>query len=238
VTVTNSGTGTLAAPTTSIAYGSGSGWLTATVTGAAAPFTITVQPSVAALSTGQYGATVSVSSVGASNSPRTFTVSLEVGVAHLFVRTASGASMDVTGTEWSDCYAGEPSPGMSRRTTESFGAGTLTFTTVIFTASVVCDGQTDPAQGSTTTGQSSAQGDRQAGWDNGLPPGITTTEVTATAVLLSGWTPAAGMPDPLKTLVFVNDLASPPTVHMGKGGVAPDGYPTTLESWGKGRVTP
>src|SRR6266508_6303455 len=60
VTVTNSGAGILATPTTSISYGTGSGWLAASVTGAGAPYTVTVQADVAGLVPGSYVATVSV----------------------------------------------------------------------------------------------------------------------------------------------------------------------------------
>lgn len=78
VSVTNSGVGTLAAPTTSISYGSGSGWLSATVSGAAAPYTISVQPTTGALAVGTYTATVSVQSAGASNTPQAFSVTFTV----------------------------------------------------------------------------------------------------------------------------------------------------------------
>lgn len=160
------------------------------------------------------------------------------GGGQLLVRTASGGAMDLSGTAWSQCYANEPSAGMSRRTTMAFGDGTFTITSFIFTASVNCTGPTDPAQGLDATAQTDAQGDREVGWDDGPPTGLA-AKVTATAVLLSGFTPGSGMPDPMKTLFFVNDLASPKTQHMGgKAGVAPDGYPTTLESWGRERVAP
>jgi hypothetical protein len=47
------------------------------------------------------------------------------------------------------------------------------------------------------------------------------------------------LPDSLKTLFFVDDHVSPPELHMGgKDSVAPDGYPTTLESWGRSRTMP
>jgi hypothetical protein len=64
-----------------VSYGSGSGWLTATVTGSAAPYTVTVQPSLSGLAAGSYTATVSVASAGASNTPRTASVTLTVSAA-------------------------------------------------------------------------------------------------------------------------------------------------------------
>ena len=80
VTVSNSGGGTLAAPTVSVTYGSGTNWLTATPVGSASPFTITVSPHIAGLSAGTYAATISVSSMGASNAPQNISVSLTVNV--------------------------------------------------------------------------------------------------------------------------------------------------------------
>lgn len=77
VTVTNSGAGTLAVPVVSVAYGSGAAWLTATVSGTSPPYTITVQPSIGAL-VGDYSATISVASAGASNSPQSISVTCSV----------------------------------------------------------------------------------------------------------------------------------------------------------------
>jgi hypothetical protein len=78
VSATNSGSGTLAAPTVSIEYASGSSWLGASVSGSSAPYTITVQPTTTALAPQAYAATVRVSSAGASNSPRSIAVSFTV----------------------------------------------------------------------------------------------------------------------------------------------------------------
>jgi hypothetical protein len=75
VTVSNSGGGTLAVPTTSITYHSGSGWLTVTESGSSAPYTLKTQPATGSLAAGTYTATVNVSSSGATNSPQPYTVS-------------------------------------------------------------------------------------------------------------------------------------------------------------------
>ncbi len=77
ITVSNAGGGTLARPTTSVAYASGSGWLSASVSGSAAPYVITVQPVTGALGAGIYTAALSVESAGASNSPQTISVALD-----------------------------------------------------------------------------------------------------------------------------------------------------------------
>lgn len=78
VTVSQDGTGTLSVPTTAITYVNGEGWLTASVTGSSAPFSITVQPQLSDLPAGSYQATITVTSEGATNSPQTIAVSLEV----------------------------------------------------------------------------------------------------------------------------------------------------------------
>jgi hypothetical protein len=81
VTVSNSGGGTLASPTTTISYGSGSGWLTVTTQGSSAPFTLLTQPATGSLAAGTYTATVSVASSGASNTPQTYSVTFTVSAS-------------------------------------------------------------------------------------------------------------------------------------------------------------
>jgi hypothetical protein len=76
VTVSNQGGATLAAPTATVQYANGAGWLSTQVSGSAAPYTLAVTPSVAGLAAGTYAATISVASAGATNSPRTVDVSL------------------------------------------------------------------------------------------------------------------------------------------------------------------
>jgi hypothetical protein len=78
VTVSNSGGGTLAVPTTGIVYHSGSGWLSVQVQGSSAPFTLVTQPTTGSLAAGTYTATVNVSSTGATNSPQPYTVTFTV----------------------------------------------------------------------------------------------------------------------------------------------------------------
>jgi hypothetical protein len=79
VTISNGGGGTLGAPLPEIFYGSGSGWLAdVTVTGGAAPYTLSVRPSLGALAAGTYVATVRLATVSATNSPQAVTVTLQV----------------------------------------------------------------------------------------------------------------------------------------------------------------
>ncbi|MBL0275440.1 MAG: hypothetical protein IPQ24_04950 [Anaeromyxobacter sp.] len=77
VTVTNAGNGTLAKPEAVVTYQGGAGWLTAEVSGTAAPFTLTVTAARGALAQGSYAGTVTLTAPGADNSPAlgvTFTV--------------------------------------------------------------------------------------------------------------------------------------------------------------------
>ena len=78
VTVSNSGSGTLASPTTSITYGSGSGWLSVSCSGSSAPYTCSTQPTTGNLTAGTYTATVKVASSGASNTPQSYSVTFAV----------------------------------------------------------------------------------------------------------------------------------------------------------------
>lgn len=78
VAVTSGTEAALSVPTATVKYTSGSGWLTAKVTGAAAPYQVSVQASIVGIAAGSYQATVSVASEGASNSPADIPVTLTV----------------------------------------------------------------------------------------------------------------------------------------------------------------
>jgi len=78
-TVSNAGGGTLAAPTAEVSYASGAGWISAAaVTGAAAPYTVTVEIASGALAPGTYQASIALASAGAGNGPLTVAVELTV----------------------------------------------------------------------------------------------------------------------------------------------------------------
>ena len=78
LTVTNAGVGELVAPTTSVTYTSGTGWLTVGVTGATEPYTLDIQADAAALAPGTYEGTITVTCTGVSNSPRIVPVTFHV----------------------------------------------------------------------------------------------------------------------------------------------------------------
>ncbi|MEQ1911351.1 MAG: CARDB domain-containing protein, partial [Vicinamibacterales bacterium] len=91
VNVTNSGVGTLSGLAVgTIAYGSGSGWLQATLSGTTAPATLTVQPTTGTLAAGTYTATVSVTSGVATNSPQSVTVTFTITPAPDLLPLQSG----------------------------------------------------------------------------------------------------------------------------------------------------
>jgi hypothetical protein len=78
VLVNKSGTGTLGGLATSITYGTGSGWLSAILSGPTAPSSIAITATRGALPVGSYAATVTVTSPDASNSPQSIDVTFNV----------------------------------------------------------------------------------------------------------------------------------------------------------------
>lgn len=78
VSVSQSGAGTLPAPTVGIEYPYHAGWLSASVSGGAAPYTITLQANPAGLRPGPYWANLRVIASPSSNSPLVVPVTLVV----------------------------------------------------------------------------------------------------------------------------------------------------------------
>ncbi len=81
VAVTNTGVGPLAGLAVgTVTYGASepTGWLVASLSGASAPATLTLQPATGTLTAGTYHATVPVTSAQASNSPQTVAVTFTV----------------------------------------------------------------------------------------------------------------------------------------------------------------
>src|SRR5215208_1878601 len=94
VTVTNGGTGALAAPACTVAS-PGAPWLACLVTGTEAPYHLLVAPSVAGLAPGPYAASLQVTSPGAG-AARSVAVTFAVGPAQPAALTLSGASLSFT----------------------------------------------------------------------------------------------------------------------------------------------
>ncbi len=108
VTVSNSGGGTLAAPTTQINYSQGSGWLSVNCTGSQAPYTCSTQPATGSLAAGTYNATVQVSSSGATNTPQSYTVAFTVNSGSVCtITTATGTCGPYSDTSLSLTYQSE-----------------------------------------------------------------------------------------------------------------------------------
>jgi hypothetical protein len=112
------GTGALAAPTAQITYQNGGGWLGAAVSGAAAPYAITVSASLGALGPGVYHATIDVASPGASGSPQSVAVSLTVGSSSQPTMALSPVALSFTATGGMD-------PPAQTVTVSNAGVGTL-----------------------------------------------------------------------------------------------------------------
>jgi hypothetical protein len=99
ITITNTGGGTLSGLAVGVTYTAGQpgGWLTtATLSQQTAPATLTLRPTVGALTPGSYTATVSVTSPVASNTPRSVAVTLTVSQAATLVVGTSALSISVT----------------------------------------------------------------------------------------------------------------------------------------------
>jgi uncharacterized protein YjdB len=94
--VTNLGTGTLDGLAQSITYGSGAGWLTASLGSGTAPTTLTLQASAAGLAAGTYTATVTVTSTVPGAAARTVNVTFTVGSQPVITVSPTSASFDVT----------------------------------------------------------------------------------------------------------------------------------------------
>ena len=121
VQVTNSGGGTLSGLAVgTITYGAGAtGWLTtASLGGATAPTSLTLQPTTGSLAAGSYTATVPITSGVATNSPRTITVTFTVA-ANPPVIALSPTSVSITAT----AAGGNPAPATVNIT--NTGGGTL-----------------------------------------------------------------------------------------------------------------
>ncbi|MBD3240638.1 MAG: hypothetical protein GF331_08650 [Chitinivibrionales bacterium] len=107
VTVTNVGAGTLGAVATSIAYASGSGWLTAAVQGSGGNSqTISNTVDVSGLAAGSHSATVTVSGGGASNTAL-YTVQVNLNVPGNLNAAVSGTRFRHVTLTWSDNSTGE-----------------------------------------------------------------------------------------------------------------------------------
>ncbi len=126
VTVSNGGSGTLASPTTSITYGSGSGWLSVSCSGSSAPYTCSNQATTGSLAAGTYNATVQVASSGASNTPQSYTVTFTVNSASVCVDSTLANNSNcgpylyspIAESSGSNTYVGQdvfnPSSGMTQ----------------------------------------------------------------------------------------------------------------------------
>lgn len=117
--LTNGGSGTLTGLATTVAYGVGEpiDWLSTTLSGTAAPATLTLQATTIALSAGVYHATVSVTSAVAANSPQSVDVTLTVSSEPLIGLSASSLMFDA--------QQGGADPASQTVTVSNVGSGTL-----------------------------------------------------------------------------------------------------------------
>ncbi len=199
VDITNGGGGTLAGLTATVIHAGGqpAGWLAATLGSATAPTTLTLQATTGALAAGTYDATVSIAAAGASNSPRSVTVTFVVGGPGL-VRApgtltfaanqgaAQPAAQNVSVTATSGTIG-----GLGATTTYTSGAGWLT---------ISLSGPTTPASLSVRPSTT------------GLAPGT----YQATVNILS---PNASN-SPVTVAVSYTVQAAPPTIVLGSSSIS------------------
>jgi hypothetical protein len=105
---------------TSITYGSGTGWLSASLSDSTAPANLTLSSNVTGLTTGTYQATVTVSASAAENSPLTIPVTFDVAPplpARIVLTPATISFNDTAGTS---------SPASQTIAITKDGIGTLT----------------------------------------------------------------------------------------------------------------
>lgn len=122
IAVTNAGGGSLAGLTVAVGYAAGqpTGWLTASLGGAAAPTSVSLQATTDTLSPGTYQATLSVSSPAAPNSPQTAAVTFVVDSA------AAAAAIALAPTNLSfNATAGGGAPAAQAVSVANAGGGTL-----------------------------------------------------------------------------------------------------------------
>jgi hypothetical protein len=124
VTVSNSGGGTLAAPTATISYVTAAqqGWLAASVSGTAAPYTIHLTATVGARPSGTYLANVSVASTGVA--------SQTVAVTFTISSTTQPTMLLTPGSLSFDAVVGGVAPASKSVSVDNVGSGTLALPTV------------------------------------------------------------------------------------------------------------
>ncbi|MDD5675815.1 MAG: hypothetical protein PHC61_16715, partial [Chitinivibrionales bacterium] len=101
VQVTNSGSGTLNAVTTSISYSSGSGWLSVTAGGSGNAQTLTNTVALGSLAIGSYSATVNVTCTNAQPQTASYTVAFQVTDPSLTLANVTVSPAICTTTTWS-----------------------------------------------------------------------------------------------------------------------------------------
>jgi outer membrane protein assembly factor BamB len=114
VSVTNYGGDTLAGVTTSISYGSGSGWLSVSASGSGNSQSLANSVNVSGLAAGTYAATVTVSAANSTNSP-TYDVTFTVGAPAAPAITSTPTATAAAGVPYTYTISatGNPTPTLS-----------------------------------------------------------------------------------------------------------------------------
>jgi uncharacterized membrane protein len=232
VGVANSGSGPLQNLTVGlVTYNPGaSGWLTATLpANAAAPATLTLQPSTTVLPAGTYSATVPVSSPQATNSPKSVTVTYIVDPASVLVLSRSSVPIIA--------QANATLPGTQTVNITNSGGGTI--------------GGIAPGTIAYSTG---ASGWLSASVTSATLPSTLTLTVTSTALAVGNYSATVPVTSttpgvtPLSVTVTYTVSAAPvpPAINLSgnsaafnatSGGAIPAGQQITITNGGGGTLT-
>jgi hypothetical protein len=232
VGVANTGSGPLQNLTVGlVTYSTGaSGWLTATLpANAAAPATLTLQPSTTVLPAGTYSATVPIASPQASNSPRTVTVTYVVDPASVLVLSRS--SVPIAG------QANGPLPGTQTVSITNSGGGTINGIapgTITYSAGAsgwlaasVTSATTPATLTLTTTSTALAVGNYSAT----VPVTSTTNGVTPLNVTVTYTVSAAPVPP------AINLSGTSASFNATSGGSIPSSQQITITNGGGGTLS-
>jgi hypothetical protein len=114
VSITNSGGGSLTGLARSITFGSGSGWLTASLSTTTAPSTLTLNVASGSLAAGTYTATVAITSPVAGNSPQ------NVAVTYTITHSYATSVQPVWNGSCAGCHGGTPPQNLTSGAATSY----------------------------------------------------------------------------------------------------------------------
>ncbi len=221
VSVTNAGGGTM-----SWSAGSNAGWLIlTTASGSTAPGTLTASVNLAGLAAGTYNATITVTAVGATNTPRTAPVTLTVTAAPVPPTIGlSPSNLSFTGVQ------GGANPSAQTVSVSNTGGGTLNWSVSDSAAWLTLSPASGTAPSSATASVSTS----------GLTAGTYNATITVAA------TGATNTPQTVPVTLTVTAAPVPPTIGLSpsslsftgaQGGANPANQTLSVTNTGGGTMS-